>query len=219
MNDQTKSEILFEQFCRENQIKYQRVEEKEYRTSDYVVYLGEHRVIAEVKQCDSSKKDREQRRKLRIHGHTSYWEESGRRIRDKIRSARKQLKAESRGECPAILILYDNVSIGSIDPDDIKTAMYGHESVNIDVPVDPRLGDEVLIVDQGFGSGRKFTESDNTTFSAIALLFRFGGDLRLSVFHNVFAKNPIDPTWLRRDTVKHFTLEPEIREWPEWRAI
>ncbi len=72
----------------------------------------------------------------------------------------------------------------------------------------------------GFGSDRKFTPSHNTTFSAIALLYKFGGALRLSIFHNIYAKCPIDPSWLRRNTVSHFTLGPQVQgAFQEWLEI
>ncbi len=126
MNDLTISELLFEQFCKDNSIPYSRIEQEQHRTPDYDVYFGEYHMIAEVKQTDQNEKDEELREQLRSRGTTAGWEESGRRVRIKINSAKKQLKFK---QCPAILVLYDNVPIGSIDADDIKTAMYGHEII------------------------------------------------------------------------------------------
>ena len=215
MNDITTSEILFEQFCEDNAIPYSRIGQELDRTPDYDVYFGEHHIIAEVKQTDQNEKDAELLSQLRSNGTASSSEKSGRRVRSKIDSAKKQLKFK---KCPAILVLYDNVPIGSIDADDIKTAMYGHETIRLslfenseDMPVE--------IEHVGFGSERKFTQIHNTTFSAIALLYKFGDSLCLSIFHNIHAKFPIDPSWLRRDMVRHFTLGPQLpgafQEWQE----
>ena len=168
MNDLTISEILFEQFCKDNSILYSRIEREQNRTPDYEVCFGEHHIIAEVKQTDQNEKDKELREQVRSRGTASGWEESGRRVRIKIDSAKNQLKYK---ECPAILVLYDNVPIGSVDADDIKTAMYGHETIRLSIFENPD-GRSVEIENVGFGSGRKFTQICNTTFSGIALLYK-----------------------------------------------
>lgn len=206
MNDLTISEILFERFCKDNSIPYSRIEREQHRTPDYDVYFGEHHIIAEVKQTDQNKEDKKLRKQVRSRGTAQGWEKSGRRVRIKIDSAKKQLKYK---EYPAILVLYDNVPIGSVDADDIKTAMYGHETTILSVYETPE-NLSVEIENVGFGPERKFTQIHNTTFSAIALLFRSGDSLRLSIFHNIHAKHPIDPSWLRCDMVRHFTLGQQL---------
>lgn len=215
MNDLTISENLFEQFCKDNSIPYSRIKREQHRTPDYDMYFGSHHIIAEVKQIDQNENDKALREQVRSRGTASGCEESGRRVRIKIDSAKKQLKHR---KSPAILVLYDNVPIGSVDADDIKTAMYGHETIRLSIFENPE-GLSVEINDLGFGSRRKFTQIHNTTFSAIALLYRLGSTLRLSIFHNIHAKYPIDPSWLRCDMVRHFTLAPQspgaFQEWQE----
>jgi hypothetical protein len=218
MIESTVSERFFEQFCIENSIHFERIEEEQYKTPDYEVYFGKHLVIAEVKQTDSNEDDLELQKKLHSFGIASGWEESGRRVRLKIDSAKKQLKSRAQGRYPTLLVLYNNVTTGSIDLDDIKTAMYGHEIVRYSLPEHP--DDFSARIDYiGFGSDRKFTPNQNTTFSAIALLYRFGdGSLLLSVFHNIYAKKPINPSWLHCDRVKHFTLGSDVEGiFQEWR--
>lgn len=216
MKDLTISELLFEQFCKDNSMPYSRIEQEQHRTPDYDVYFGEHHVIAEVKQTDPNEKDEELRAESRSRGIAAGWEKSGRRVRTKIDSAKKQLKLN---QYPAILVLYNNVPIGSIDADDIKTAMYGQETVRLAL-LENSEDMSVEIKSVGFGSGRKFTPSQNTTFSAIGLLHKFGGSLRLSVFHNIYARHPIDPSWLRRDMVRHFTLVPPFQgAFQDWQEV
>lgn len=149
----------------------------------------------------------------------TYFEKSGHRVRLKIDSSKKQLKLPSQDKYPAILVLYDNVPIGSIDLDDIKTSMYGNESARITFPDYP--DDRTIKIEHiGFGSERKFTPNHNTNFSAIALLYKSGGDLRLSIFHNIHAKRPIDPAWLRRSAVRHLTLSPKVQgAFQDWLEI
>ena len=198
---------------------YSRIKRQDYKTPDYAVYFSEHLVIAEVKQLNPNEADEKHRKQGWKRGWITYWEESGHRVRLKINDAKKQLKLGSQGKYPAILVLYDNIPIRSIDSDDIKTATYGHESVRMGLPNDHE-GMLIKIMNVGFGSDRKFTPRDNTTFSAIGLLYKFGGTLHLSFFHNIHAKCPIDPSWLRRGTVRHFTLGSEIQgTFQEWLEI
>ncbi len=219
MSNMTISEDLFEQFCKENSIPYSRIERQEYKTPDYHVYFDKHLVIAEVKQLDPNVLDREHRAQGRQHGTVTYFEKSGHRVRLKIDSAKKQLKLASKDKYPAILVLYNNVPIGSIDMDDIKTAMYGHESARKAFPDYPD-DRPIEIKHVGFGSERKFTPNHNTNFSAIAFLYKSGGDLCLSIFHNIHAKRPIDPAWLRRSAVRHLTLSPKVQgAFQEWLEI
>jgi hypothetical protein len=215
MSTKTKSELKFEQFCNENSISYTQIDQSDYRTADYEVHFGEHRVVIEVKQINPNaceKKYQEQLPKLRLIG---LREKSAQRVRHKIEKAREQLKNRSRGKFPAILVLYDNSPFKSIDSTDIKNAMYGNETVNLYISDDH---DETFteIKNGGFGSGRKFTKVDNTTISGIAMLYVFG-NLRLEIYHNQYAKFPFEPSWLRRNTVTHFQLEPllpgKIQEW------
>ena len=93
-------------------------------------------------------------------------------------------------------MLYDNVPIRSIDADDMKTAMYGQETVRLAL-LENFEDMSVEIKSVGFGSGRKFTPSQNTTFSAIALLHKFGESIRISVFHNIYARHVVGSLYLR----------------------
>lgn len=216
MSNLTISEILFEKFCKDNSILYSRIEQKQHKTPDYNIYFGDHHIIAEIKQVDQNENDELMRKQGQEQGVALFWEESGRRVRIKIDSAKKQLKPSL---VPTILVLYDNVPIGSIDADDIKTAMYGQETVRLSLLENPE-NISVEIENVGFGSKRKFTPSHNTTFSAIALLYKLSGSLRLSIFHNTYARNSIDPSWLRLDMVKHYTLGPQIKGlFQEWQEI
>lgn len=215
----TLSERLFEQFCEENRIVASRIEEGELRTPDYEIRFGEHRVVVEVKQFDPNKEDRAHAEMAKRGWPVAFFEDSAKRVRLKIQDAREQLKRLTGGQCPAMLVLFDNVSPGTIDPTDIKTGMYGDETVTVAAH---RPGDrQPQIIDQGFGSKRKLTQEHNTTFSAVALLYEsMDRSLRLSVFHNYYAARPIRPTWLRRERVRHFGLNPEQRGvLPEWEEI
>jgi hypothetical protein len=205
----TISELLFEQFCEQNSIPFSRIIPQDYKTADYEVYLDGNLVIVEVKQINPNKDDEKYRLKIRQQGVIAYWEKSGRRVTLKIGSAKQQLKSNSQGKHPAILVLYDNVPIKSIDHDDIITAMYGQESINIAWPEDYKnIAPEILNVKLGTDS--MFTRTHNTTFSGIALLYKTGDNIRLDFFHNIYARCPINPSWLRLSGVRQFKLEAKI---------
>ena len=216
MSIKTKSELLFEQFCEENSIPYLRIDQLSYRMPDYEVHFGEQLVVIEVKQIDRNKNEKKYQEQLPKLGHIGIREKSAQRVRHTIYDAHEQLKNRSQGKFPAILVIYDNTPFKSIEPTDIKNAMYGDETVGI-YSSDDTEDLFIEIKNGGFGSGRKFTKDDNTTISGIATLYMFGKTLCLNIFHNQYTKSPFDPSWLHISTVTHFKLEPQlpgkIQEW------
>jgi hypothetical protein len=215
----TTSERLFEQFSEENVIGYNRIAEEKTPTPDYEIKFGDHRVIVEVKELDSNISDLEAFHDLRSRGQTGMWKEPGHRLRLKIEESKKQLKLKSQERCPVVLVLYDNVVLPSIDWDDFRIAMYGLEIEVLDIPQD--RNQEPTVIARRSGYKAKFTRNRNTTFSALGLLYKSNDDrLNLILLHNFYAKNPIDVDWLRRDTVKHFRLDPTNREnYPKWEQL
>jgi hypothetical protein len=212
MSQPTESEILFEGFCKTLSIPCDRIACASTKTPDYDVTLGGHRIVAEVKQIEPGDDDRE----LLATG--AGWSEPGRRVRSKIQASSKQLKARSDGTLPALLVVYDHGTMSCTDQDDIKTAMFGEEIVVI-----RRLDGEPISASRVHPGGhRKCTPTDNTSISAIGLMYRFGGnDVRLSVFHNHFAAIRIDPDWFRAVGIfRHFAIDPMDSNSPyEWREV
>ena len=218
MSTKTKSEILFEQFCKENSIPYSQIDQSDCRTPDYEIYFGKILVVIEVKQIDRNKNEKKYQEQLPKLGRVGIREKSAQRVRHIIYDAHEQLKNRSQGKLPAILVIYDNTPFKSIEPTDIKNAMYGDETVGL-YSLDDTEDLFIEIKNGGFGSGRKFTKDDNTTISGIAKLYMFG-TLRLDIFHNQYAKCPFEPSWLRRGTVTHFKLEPQLPgKMQEWLVV
>ena len=221
LNNKTISELLFERFCNENNILWCPIETKskeKKKTPDYELKCNEQKIIAEIKQFDSNKEDKRVREESKKRDFVGYWEESGRRIRLKIKSALPQLRKLSNNKFPAIIVLYDNVPIESLDPGDIKSAMYGEEKVTALVPEGTKA--EPIISYVGFGGKRMTTPQDNRTLSAIAHLYKFQNDLlRIRFYHNIYAHCPLDPNYIRGENIKHFTLlektEGKNQEWYE----
>ena len=217
MSSKTISEIEFERFCEDREIRFKKIKEQDKKTPDYEIYLNDQIIIAEVKQTDPNYIDKEVLKTLRKKKVASYWEESGRRVRLKIDSAKKQLKEYSKGKYPTILIVFDNVSIKPLDAIDFMTAMYGAESAKID----RNLNGIIEIVDVGFGGKKKFTSNTNTSISAIGWLYYYPKEvLNLSVYHNVYAKNPLDPNLMKCKNIKHYTVDPKNRgRFQHWKEL
>jgi hypothetical protein len=100
--ERTVSEDMFEELCRSVGIACDRVPEEVSRTPDYEVKFSGHRIVAEIKQFDPNEEEAEPIRRMEAGGIGGTTTEPGDRIRKAIRSASKQLKALSKGECPTM---------------------------------------------------------------------------------------------------------------------
>lgn len=208
--EETAGETLFEAFCTKHGIPFTIVPTADTVTPDYDIKLSGHIIVTELKQCDPNEADIDSWNAARRRAAASAWEEPGRRVREKIKRCTKQLKARSNGLVPTLLVIYDNGTFCGVDATDIKTAMYGDEKVIVAPTV------SVSAVHPG--GGRRFTPNCGTSISAVALMDRFG--CSISVFHNHFARQPIDPGWYRSDSFRHFALDPTDRTVPyEWKPV
>jgi hypothetical protein len=221
----TISEELFERFCQENGIRSYRVPPKskeKIQTPDYDLFLNGQKIVAEVKQFDPNTKELRLLNQLQERGWTdAFGDEPGHRVRKKIADAVPQLRQRSEDKYPALLVLYNNVSLTSRHADSysIKTAMYGLEVIDLEVTNQP--SQPIAVIDRRFGPKRKVGSGHNTTLSAVASLYQIEGhDLRLDFFHNIFAKVRFDPDWLRVGCVRHFSLQEKVGlHFQEWVAV
>ncbi len=202
----TKSELLFEQFCRLQRICCTPIE-CDGKKADYEIVLSGNTIVTELKQIDPNDSDIATWEEGRLRSSVAAWGNSDHRVRLKIQEARKQLKARSKGKLPTLLVIYDNGTFAGTDATDIKTAMFGDEKVVVSI-----ANHEVVEVSAIHpGGNRRFADDFNTSISAIALLY--GDEPRLSVFHNHFAALPILPDWMRSDQLRHFRLAKTDYEW------
>jgi hypothetical protein len=206
----TISESLFEAFCRTNHFVCKRIEESSVsgkREPDYELYTESVSIVVEVKQFDLNEEEKKQQKQLEKLGQTDvYGKEPGAKVRLKIQSGRRQLKARSGGKKPTLLVLYNNVPINNrgVDPYEIMTAMYGIEKFGMKIS---SISGEVTNEDCGFGPKRKMTQTSNTSISAIASLnHESNGKLTMRIFHNIHAAVPLPVEVFQRPTIRHFTL-------------
>jgi hypothetical protein len=209
MNAETESETLFTAYCRANGISYRRIQASNAtgeRSPDYVVRLSGHAVVVEVKQLDESPFDRDMRDRLRKHGQTGpVTPPLDKRIRKKIDRAMPQLRRLAKRRRPALLVLYDNASFFTPGGLEVRLAMYGKDHVDVllaDTPKGP-----VAWIRHRFGAGQKVAPTFNTSLSGVALLSeRRGGPPGLAVYHNRYARQPLDPDWIRSQATVHYRL-------------
>jgi hypothetical protein len=214
--EKTRSEYVFEQFCQENALRLDRVErDNDSKTPDYEVFTEENRVVIEIKELQANDDEAAAWDEARTNGAAAAFADPRNRIRQKIGAAVKQLKRRSEGLHPAVLVLFDNGTFGGIDATDIKNAMYGDETVVVkrsvagDVCIAPRLG-----------GGRKCTATDNRSLSAVALLWTAGGVASLSIFHNVFARCPLPPSWFTGARCRQYSIDLDCDSGlPQWHAV
>jgi len=202
----TKSEQIFEDFCNENGIHYEKIATGDMdgkKTPDYNLCVDGKLIIVEIKQIDANKEDAELIEKSK-KGVVAFWSKAPNRVRNKINKARKQIDID-KDSIPYILVLYDNTGFSQINSHAILKAMYGDDIIEI-----YSTGEERNV----FGGGKKFTEKSNTTFSAIAILKKDELKAKLSIFHNKYAKNPLPSDFLRIETVDHFCIKSSIEAFP-----
>ncbi|OGO01861.1 MAG: hypothetical protein A2Y72_05655 [Chloroflexi bacterium RBG_13_53_26] len=220
--ERPKSELLFERFCQERGVKFERIpvvlNVKGGWTPDWEAFPSGKRIVVEIAQLDPNKND------CRYSGDRSAGiigagGTIGQRIRQKITDKADQLKARSAGVVPAMLVVYNNTEVRSYtSPEHVRAAMFGFDTYHIAVPADPSKPG--LLLDRKFGKRARMTAECNTSLSALAVLEEgSAGDLTLRVYHNFYAtpKIKINGAVLRLADVEQYALEQAIpgqfRKW------
>lgn len=207
------SEQLFEQFLTASGLRWKRILETTHQTPDYEVELCDRVVFAEVKEVEENDAEGKAIASLREKGTAVLDGSPGARIRSKILKGAKQLRARSGSFTPTMVVLYNNTWIRDHTRDyDLLTAMYGFEAYTIGELPDGTSG----AVDHRLGPKSTVNDEHNTSLSAVAVLRgRELGDLRLDVYHNFFARNPIDAARSTMPRISHFHVVVDGRGRPK----
>jgi hypothetical protein len=174
----TKAEILFEEFCDSNYILWEKIEEGTTPTPDYRVILNDYVVYVEVKQIDKDNNFSTASSSRTVGSH----------IREKIKKARSQVKAGSGTGFPSILLVYNNLDrmqMFGTENHDFITAMYGEMTLVLNKAVN-------RFTDSFYGRNHSFNEEKSVYFSAVGFLSNIGGIVKVQIYENVFARNPLD---------------------------
>lgn len=179
-NQKTLSEEVFEKFLQKNGLNFSKIMEAESPRPDYIVEIGEPKIVFEVKEL--AEDDNFKTEQFSVSSRTV-----GDHIRKKIQSARKQIQASAKQGIPSILLIYNNIDpmhLFGTENMDFICAMYGEYTVTFDKS-------KGRIVDHFHGRNQSFALAKNTSFSAIGRLSPSLGVMKATLFENVFAKNKI----------------------------
>lgn len=174
----TKAETLFEDFCDSNQIVWEKIKEGTGPSPDYRVFLNEYVVYVEVKQINKDDSFSAACSSRTVGSH----------IREKIKEARIQVKAGSSTGFPSILLVYNNLDrmqMFGTEEHDFITAMYGEMTLVLNKT-------ENKFTDSFYGRNRSFSEDKSVYFSAVGFLSNNTKRIRIQIYENAFAKNPLD---------------------------
>jgi hypothetical protein len=215
----TESEALFERFCIANGIPFERIGEGASVTGDYWIRPNGVEVVCEVKQVEPNADERKAMEAFERGEVAVAVGVVGKRVRKKIKAASQQIRAYAKGRCPGVLVLWEPVGVARhLDAYSVKAAMFGFDTLVLDVPVDPAEG--TILKDRKSGPGRVMTEDHSTSISAIAVLSETEDAIQCSVYHNHHAALPLPPESLRYEHVVHFRLrEPRPGQFDEWQVV
>ena len=194
---QTVGEAAFESFCdRAPDYECRRVKEGLGKTPDYIVTIGDQKIIAEVKEVGRQ-----------INSRTV-----GNAARRMIHKANRQLKALTEERYPGISVLYDPFSLfqasGPMGSTDTRAAMYGCHTLGLSDTKNP--AEPPRVVGEWAGKDQTTTPKKNTTTSAVCVLRL---DSQLLVYHNRFAAIRIDPLVMAFEGVSQFRISEDMLNW------
>lgn len=217
MNNKTKSEELFETYCRSAGLAFERIITSDTKSPDYYICPSNTRVIVEVKQINMNKDERSalENSKKGIPLSTALSSTPGDRIRIKIKNASPQIKSLTNGVHPSILVVFDNTWCGHTDRYFVKAGMYGLEQHVLRKAGHP---DFIISLERKkLGPKKKMSRSCNTSISAVGIIKINDYSISMDIYHNIYASNPLNPDLLRFVNTKHFTLQQiNPNELPEW---
>jgi len=189
-------------------------------TPDYYIYIGQQKIVYEIKQINPNEDELEQQRLFEGGGLVVSGGTPGARVRNKITAGAGQIRIRAKGKYPSILVLYNNVLIADhTNSYFIQVAMYGLETHVLAVPKDATISP--YLTDKKFGPKRKMSKDNNTSISAVGVIFHNAeGIATLRVYHNVYAEIPLSTELLRQFNIRQFTLtEKLVGQFPEWKEI
>jgi hypothetical protein len=217
----TVSEEAFREYCEARGYRCRPIPTDTKTTPDFEVDVADNaRFVAEVKEFTPNAYDIGQAAEL-ARTRTSGGSFDGRRVRDAIIKAGRQLRRYRDAEIPLILFLYDNIVVDGVrpyarcpyfDPTQIEWAMYGQYIVEMGVSLHP-----TWIRDRR-GGRRQLTHAERNYMSAVAVLAERGE--YAWYYHNFFASVPVSRSWLSDERDRHFhNVSDPLSSFPGWSEL
>jgi hypothetical protein len=172
LTKKTQSEALFEIFCQQNLLNWERVPPGINKTHDFNIRFGTSTVAVEIEQIET------------LRGFDATGVSSrvvGSHVRHKINEARGQAQAAAQLGVPTILLIHntiDPMQLFGTEQHDFICAMYGELAVHI---LENSLGRPF------HGRNARLRANANTSFSGVGHLMQFGAGAKITVYENVYA--------------------------------
>jgi hypothetical protein len=200
----TKSELLFEKFCQIHKIQCRPIQPsgaEGRKAPDYTIVINRRKIVVEVKQLDPNLTESMKIGEFDRLGTVSIKSGLGQRVREKIKDTQGKFRIKAKNTEPSILVLYNNVKLYKhTEPNDILAGMFGQLVFQV-VPGMP-IGNMEL------GPNRTMTPTTNTSISAIGVLKEDSvGNPTLVVYHNPYAKVPLEPSRFAKYQIKQYSVK------------
>lgn len=212
MSSITESEALFETFCQQHHVRYRRIKTSIKPTPDYDIFLKRRKIIVEVKQINPNDEEEKKIKEFTKSNGVTIKSTLGKRVRGKIIDAQRKFRVRMRNRYPSILVLYNNVKLYKhTAPMDIFAGMYGKLCFTV-WPNGP-IGDMEL------GPDRTMTNATNRSISAVGVLKKgCNGRPSLTLYHNVYARVPLDPALGYELDIEQYSSDSSASE-HAWKAV
>lgn len=179
----TKSEQIFELFLATHNVAFEKIEEATTHRPDYLVSIGEAKLIFEVKELTEDEKFGviDDPAYPHIKGFSGT---IGQHVRRRIAASKKQIQYGAKQGIPSVLLIYNNLDrvfqMFGTDDMDFTAAMYGQYTILIDKKT--RQASKMFN-----GNNQSLQPDKNTSFSAVGRLCDRGGNATVTLFENIFA--------------------------------
>jgi len=187
----TQSELLFEEWCRQQKLRCRRIKEahKDHqKRPDYAVAVPGGWCIVEVKEIEPNDEDDRMLAELMQGKPGVRWVESGARVRGRVRRSRDQLHKFSKRGLPTVALIFDKTAAFYDEAVHIGAAMAGQQKLVF--AVNKPMKEAFLGVKAG--GGATMTATQNTSISAVAVLRQLSeAQLVVDLHHNPHARVPI----------------------------
>jgi hypothetical protein len=222
-----KSELVFEDYCRERGYQAERItpEVNAGQFPDYHLVTPAGPVIVEMKEFTANEADKRFVETLNKEGRADYRRSPGKRVYNAIKDAAPQLRRYRDTAFPEVLLVYDNIVVEGywplgrndyLQPLDIAAGMFGSPVMRFWLDPDQKPIDAT---DSTHGGSRQLTETERLYISAVAVLNEATETtpIQIDFFHNWFTTKPVWPRYFLHPSDRHFikTGHPDTTGW-DW---
>ncbi|HUJ10469.1 MAG TPA: hypothetical protein VL171_10625 [Verrucomicrobiae bacterium] len=204
MNRKTKSEELFEEYCRQRGYYLERIPESGKPTADYRIESSGFKIIVEVAELGLNDDDHRIVKYLNTKHTAMYATIPGKRLRYALEHTQKKFRLCKSEGLACLAVIYNNTPMGDhLDPVfDIDAAMFGDQQERFYLTQEY----DIHHTQNVRGGNRKLSDMNGRYVSALAVLSKPAGAASPSLcfYHNPLALIPIRPELFSNPSDSHF---------------